>query len=268
MLRCMSGTQRRNVANFRHAVDLARKGRLGRMHTVHASIYHLEERHDWLPAEPVPDPQVVDWDRWLGPAPWRPYNVAYVRGEWRCHADFEARGRLLDWGAHTVDLCQWALGMDGSTPVEFEHDQGTIRARYANGVKLVMRLGGFNNEGQWHDLGTCPVRFEGDEGWVEVGDAAKILAEPASLLADYRADGMAGTDPTAHVRNFLDCVKSRGTTASNSVATRSSHVACHAAALSWLLGRKLAFEPATESFVGDEEANRLRRRARRAPWHA
>jgi hypothetical protein len=131
-----------------------------------------------------------------------------------------------------------------------------------------MRRGGFNNEGQWHDLGTCPVRFEGDDGWVEVGDAARIIAGPASLLDGYRADGMAGTDPTAHVRDFLDCVKSRGTTASNSVATRSSHVACHAAALSWRLGRKLAFDPATESFAGDDEANRLRRRARRAPWHA
>ncbi|MCX6879795.1 MAG: Gfo/Idh/MocA family oxidoreductase [Verrucomicrobia bacterium] len=263
-----AGTQRRNVANFRHAVDLARNGNLGRIHTVHASIYHLEERHDWLPAEPEPDPQVVDWDRWLGPVPWRPYNGQYVRGEWRCHADFEARGRLLDWGAHTVDLCQWALGTDGSTPVEFEHDQGTIHARYANGVKLVLRLGGFNNEGQWHNLGTCPVRFEGDAGWVEVGDAAKILAAPASLLEGYQSDNMAGTDPTAHVRDFLNCVKSRGTTASNSVATRSSHIACHAAALSWLLSRKLSFDPATESFVGDEEANRLRRRARRAPWHA
>jgi predicted dehydrogenase len=263
-----AGTQRRNVANFRYAVDLARNGKLGKIHTVHASIYLLEERLDWLPAEPEPDPQVCDWDRWLGPAPWRPYNVKYVRGEWRWHADFEARGRLLDWGAHTVDLCQWATGMDGTTPVEFEHDQGTIRTRYANGVKLVLRLGGFNNEGQWHNLGTCPVRFEGDDGWVEVGDAAKILAEPASLLAGYHADGMAGTDPTAHVRDFLNCVKSRATTASNSVATRSSHIACHAAALSWRLSRKLAFDPATELFVKDDEANRMRRRARRAPWHA
>ena len=101
-----------------------------------------------------------------------------------------------------------------------------------------------------------------------MGDAAKIVAEPASLLAGYHADGMAGTDPTAHVREFLDCVKSRGTTASNSAATRSSHIACHAAAMSWRLGRKLTFDPATELFVGDDEANRMRRRARRAPWHA
>ena len=144
----------------------------------------------------------------------------------------------------------------------------TIHARYANGVKLVMRLGGFNGEGNWFGLGTCPVRFEGDEGWVETGDFAKIVAEPASLLADSKLDGMAGTDPTNHVRDFLDCVKSRGKTASNSSVTRSSHVACHAAAIAWRLGRKLAFDPATESFVDDEQANRMRSRARRAPWHA
>ncbi|MCF7734388.1 MAG: Gfo/Idh/MocA family oxidoreductase [Akkermansiaceae bacterium] len=263
-----AGTQRRNVANFRYAIELARSGRLGRIHTVHASIYHLEESHAWLPAESEPTPAEVDWDRWLGPAPWRPYNVAYVRGGWRGHYDFEAGARLLDWGAHTVDLCQCALGVDGTTPVEFEPDGETIYARYANGVKLVLRLGGFSGEGKWLGLGTCPVRFEGDQGWVEVGDFAKIVAEPASLLAGSELGGMAGTDPTAHVRDFLDCVKSRGTTASNSAATRSSHLACHAAAISWQLGRKVTFDPITESFGTDEPANRLRRRARRAPWHA
>jgi predicted dehydrogenase len=263
-----AGTQRRNVANFRHAIELARSGRLGRIHTVHASIYQLEERHDWLPAENEPAQEVVDWDRWLGPAPWRPYNIAYVRGQWRGHHDFESGGRLLDWGAHTVDLCQSALGMDGTTPVEFEPKGQTIRARYANGVKLVMRLGGFNGEGDWLGLGTCPVRFEGDQGWVEAGDFARIVAEPASLLEGAKLDGMAGTDPSAHVREFLDCVKSRGTTSSNSASTRSTHVACHAAAIAWRLGRKQSFDPATESFANDEEANRMRSRARRAPWHA
>ena len=263
-----AGTQRRNVANFQAAVELARSGCLGRIHTVHASIYHLSESHDWLPAEPEPAVTDADWERWLGPAPWRPYNIAYLRGGWRGHHDFESGCRLLDWGAHTVDLCQLALGADGTTPVEFEPDGETIHARYANGVKLVMRLGGFSGEGNWLGLGTCPVRFEGDQGWVEAGDFAKIVAEPASLLAGAKLDNMAGTDPVAHVRDFLDCVKSRGTTASNSAATRSSHLACHAAAISWQLGRKVAFDPVTEYFGGDKPANRMRRRARRAPWHA
>ena len=100
-----AGTQRRNVANFRYAVDLARSGKLGKIHTVHASIYLLEERLDWLPAEPEPDPQVCDWDRWLGPAPWRPYNIAYVRGGWRGHARFRGRRTVVRLGrAHRGPL--------------------------------------------------------------------------------------------------------------------------------------------------------------------
>ena len=131
-----------------------------------------------------------------------------------------------------------------------------------------MRLGGFEDEGDWLGLGTCPVRFEGDEGWVEAGDSGKIFAEPKSLLAGAVIPETAGTDPHGHVREFLDSVKSRAPTASNASATRSTHVACHAAAAAVRLGRKLRFDPATESFVGDDEANRLRSRARRAPWHA
>ncbi|MCU0781655.1 MAG: Gfo/Idh/MocA family oxidoreductase [Akkermansiaceae bacterium] len=261
-----AGTQRRNVANFRHAVSLAQTGKLGRIHTVHASIYKLRELFDWLPAEP--EPPDIDWDRWLGPAPWRPFNMAYLRGRWRIHHDFDSGRTLLDWGAHTVDLCQWALGMDGTTPVEFDPDGNTIRARYANGAQLVLREGGFMNEGQWLGLGSCPVRFEGDAGWVEAGDAGKIIAHPASLLEGVAIPERAGTDPDEHVREFLDCVKSRASTASNSANTRSSHVACHAAAIASRLGRKLTFDPATESFVNDDEANRLRSRARRSPWHA
>jgi predicted dehydrogenase len=261
-----AGTQRRNVPNFRHAVRLAQTGRLGRIHTVHASIYSIRESFDWLPEEP--QPADIDWDRWLGPAPWRPYNLSYLRGRWREHHDFDSGRTLLDWGAHTVDLCQWALGMDGSTPVEFTPDGGTIHATYANGVKLVMRHGGFNGEGDWQDVGTCPVRFEGDAGWVEAGDSGKLAASPASLLDGAPPPGRAGTDPDEHVREFLDCVKSRGTTASNASNTRSSHVACHAAAIASRLNRRLVFDPATESFVNDDEANRLRSRARRSPWHA
>jgi hypothetical protein len=158
--------------------------------------------------------------------------------------------------------------MDGSGPVEFEPDGQTIHARYANGIKLVMRLGGFENEGNWLGLGTCPVRFEGDAGWVEAGDHGKMAAEPTILLEGGKIPETPGTDPENHVREFLDCVKTRGTTSCHSAVMRSSHVACHAAAIAMRLGRKLRFDPAGESFPDDPDANRLRSRARRAPWHA
>ena len=262
-----AGTQRRSVGNFQFAVHLARSGKLGKIHTVHASIYKLRNDHSWLPAEPEPPKDVVDWDRWLGPAPWRPYNKRYCQGRWRGYADFDSGATLLDWGAHTADLCQWALGADGTTPLTYEPDGGTIIARYANGVRLVMRQGGFRGEGNWLGLGTCPVRFEGDQGWVETGDSGAIAVHPKSLMGE-RKRYLRGTDPAQHTSNFFDCVKSRALTACNANVMRSSHLTCHAAAIAWILGRKVTFDPAREAFVGDDEANRMRTRAKRAPWHA
>jgi predicted dehydrogenase len=263
-----AGTQRRSIGNFQFAVNLARSGKLGRLRTLHASIYKLRVLYDYLPAQPVPGPDVVDWDRWLGPSPWRPYNHRYVQGGWRGYYDFDSGATLLDWGAHTVDLCQWANGADGTMPITYEPDGGTIHARYANGVKLVMRLGGFQGEGQWLGLGTCPVRFEGDEGWVETGDSGGIKCHPESLLAGRNRAAEIGTYPARHTRNFLDCVKSRKPTAAGANVMRHSHIACHAAALAWILGRKLTLDPVKEEFVGDEEANRMRRWAKREPWRA
>jgi predicted dehydrogenase len=270
-----AGTQRRNVPNFEFAVHLARSGRLGRLHTLHASIYQLESNTTWLPAEPEPPRDEIDWDLWLGPAPWRPYNSAYVvQRRWRGYYDFDSGAKLLDWGAHTVDLCQWANAADGSSPVEYVPDGPRIHARYANGVRLVLRPDGWIGQpasggaGNFAvgSTGTCPVRFEGEEGWVETGDNGSVELYPASLRQEWRAFTLRGTDPARHTREFLDCVKSRGRPAAHSGVMRSSHVACHAAAIAWLLGRPLRFDPAREEFLGDETANRMRRRAPREPW--
>jgi predicted dehydrogenase len=258
-----AGTQRRNVDNFRTAVDLARSGRLGKLRTVHAGI--IAPAHD-LPGEPEPDPQEIDWDRWLGPSSARPYNKRYVEGQWRGHEGLAAGFKVLEWGSHTVDLCQWAVDADGTTPVEYEAEGGTIRAVYPNGVKLVMRLAGFSGEGDWLGLGTCPVRFEGDDGWVEAGDHGGIITSSPDMLANGKPAEMAGTNPEKHVREFLDCVKSRAKPACNSTVARYGHVACFAAAISWKLGRKLRFDPATEMFIGDDEANQMRSHVRRAPY--
>ena len=260
-----AGTQRRNVSNFAHAVRLAQGGKLGKLRAIHASIYQLQDRHDWLPAEPVPSKDVIDWDLWLGPAPWRPYNRQYVDGGWRGFYDFDSGAKLLDWGAHTVDLCQWAAQADGTTPISYEPmdlpGDNAIACQYADGVKLILRRNG------WMGLGTCPVRFEGDEGWVETGDSGQIAVSLDSLRADLPPPPSEnGISPRYHVRDFFNCVKSRGLPASNAEVVARSHIACHAAALAWKLGRKLTFDPVAEQFVGDEEANRMRRRAMREPW--
>ncbi len=259
-----AGTQRRSVANFQAAVRLAHSGKLGKLHTLYASVYTPAVQTAWLPAEPTPSRDVVDWDLWLGPAPWRPYNKEYVQGKWRGYWDFDSGAKLLDWGAHTVDLCQWANRADDTMPVEYEPSATNVTCRYANGVKLVLDFlkTPFGQRPGWvQSLGTCPVRFVGDEGSVEVGDSGGIEVRPASLkgeLKDLNDKQEKGLDVGAHARNFFDCVKSRGKTAANSQVMRHSHVACHAAALSWLLNRKLRLDPAKEEFVGDDEANGLR----------
>lgn len=255
-----AGTQRRNIGNFELAIHLAHSGKLGKLHTVHANTRNPATSHDWLPAEPEPPKSEVDWNWWLGPTPWRPYNARYVAGGWRGHYDFHGGG-ILEWGAHTVDLCQWANQADDTAPVEYDPQGSHVICRYANGVKLVMRDTG------WMGLGTCSVRFEGDEGWVETGDSGAMELGPGKLRSEHRVFTMKGTTPTNHIRQFLDCVKSRALTRSNADTTAQSHVACHAAYIAWQLGRTCKFDPNKEEFIGDEEANRMRSRAMREPWH-
>jgi predicted dehydrogenase len=265
-----AGTQRRSISNFQYAVHLAQSGKLGRLHTLHASVYVPTKNYDWLPAEPEPPRKECDWDRWLGPAPWRPYNSRYVSGGWRGHHDFEAGGNFLDWGAHTVDLCQWANQADHTAPFEYEASTTSITAKYANGVKLIcdfLPTAFGNRDPQYHtSTGTCPVRFEGDEGWVETGDNSQLIFSEnlaRTLSRQYTGTGLSSA---GHGRNFFDCVRSRAKPACNQDIMRRSHIACFAAQMSWQLGRKITLDPVKEEFIGDEEANRMRRRATREPW--
>jgi predicted dehydrogenase len=267
-----AGTQRRSVPNFQKAVDLAHSGKLGKVHTLYASVYTPSLDNAWLPAEPTPARDVVDWNLWLGQVPWRPFNSQYVSGKWRGYWDFDSGAKLLDWGAHTVDLCQWANKADDTMPIEFEAQPNNITAHYANGVTLVLDFlkTPFGERPGWiQHLGTCPVRFVGDEGTVETGDSGEIEVSSAALKAELgdREKKVVGLDVSAHARNFFDCIRSRGETAANPQVMRRSHIACHAAALSWILQRPLKLDPAKEEFVGDDEANRLRTRPAR-DWSA
>ncbi len=255
------GTQRRNISHFRFAVNLARSGKLGKLVALHAEKAGTRSgvRFTVLPVQPEPDPQVMDWNRWLGPAPWRPYNAKYyTRGFWSSHGDFSG-GSITEWGSHTADLCQWAAGMDHTSPTTYRvtNDRGDVEARYANGVKLIFCKG--------LRFGTCPVRFEGEEGWVEVGDSGMIETHPASLLEDRKFPG--GYPPDNHIRQFLNCVKTRQQPISNADVAHRSITACHCANIAVRLGRKVEWDPVAEAFVNDEEANRLRSRAFRQPWY-
>lgn len=273
-----AGTQRRSSSHFMTAIRYAQTGMLGQLTAVHANTLAPATTQKWLPEEPLPDPDFCDWERWLGSCPWRPYNPAYVYGGWRNFYDFHGGG-ILEWGSHTIDLCQLAHQSDDTAPVKYEpvskgksneyingmewnkymhFDDGGVTATYADGVKLVMRTDG------WLGLGSCSVRFEGTEGWVETGDSGRIMTSSEKLPTTYKR---LGGDTPLHIRNFLDCVKSRQTTRAHATAAAQSHIASHAAYIAWQLGRTLEFDPVKNEFLNDEEANRMRSRARRQPWH-
>jgi predicted dehydrogenase len=257
-----AGTQRRNLPHFAFACELARTGKLGKLQTVYAHPAGMgANMSGWAPAEPEPPKEQVDWDLYLGPAAWRPFNRGLLDG-----FNFEKGGGMvgggvLEWGSHCADLCQWAAGADHTQPVEYNPpEHGELVTRYANGVRLVFR------EGPWLPLGSCPVRFEGETGWVEAGDSGKMVLSSPALLAGRKVAEIGGYPATYHIRDFLNCVKSRAQPRANAEVACHSHIACHAANIAIFLGRKLAYDTDKNEFIGDEEANRLRSEALREPW--
>jgi hypothetical protein len=137
---------------------------------------------------------------------------------------------------------------------------GQLVCTYDNGVELIFR------EKDWIPLGSCPVRFEGEDGWVEAGDSGKLVLSSPELLAGRTVEEIGGYPATFHVRDFLDCVKTRGKPKGNADAACNAHIACHAANVALFLGRPVKFDNATNSFLDDVEANRLRSEALREPW--
>ncbi len=169
-------------------------------------------------------------------------------------------GGVLEWGSHCVDLCQWAVG-DCPPPVEYDAPKdGQLVARYENGCELIFRETG------WIPLGSCPVRFEGETGWVEAGDSGKLVLSSPALLAGRTVAEIGGYPATFHVRDFLDCVKTRSQPKGNADAACNAHIACHAANIALHLGRTVKYDNTTHEFINDEQANRLRSEALREPW--
>jgi hypothetical protein len=153
------------------------------------------------------------------------------------------------------------VGADDTAPVEYHPPENRrLTAKYANGVEMVIREDG------WLPLGSCPVRFEGETGWIETGDSGKMVLSSPELLAGRTVAEIGGYPATFHVRDFLDCVKTRRQPKTNAEAACWAHVACHAANIAIALNRKLVYDPQKHEFVNDEQANRLRSEALREPW--
>lgn len=266
-----TGTQRLSEANFVFCIEMAKSGRLGKVHTAYAHIAPWDAaamRHDWLEAEPEPPKEEMDWDQWLGPCPWRPYNSAYVKGRWRGHYDFHT-SCIGEWGAHTFAQAMAGLNCLDTAPVAYEYvDNPTgdgMVTRFANGAKMILSRG----DKYWH--GSCGMRFDGPEGWVSAADGySKPEVSSPALLADYSKivrDYIARTQrPMSHVRDFFDCVKSRRQTVAHAGVMHRSMTAVHAANICMWLKRDVKFDPVKEKFINDAEADRLRSRGMREPW--
>ena len=269
-----TGAQRLSESHHVFAIEMARSGQLGPIHTAYADIRWRDGmRHNWLPTQPEPPKDEVDWDAWLGPCPWRPYNAGYVNGGgWYHYYDFATDVAM--WGAHTVAQALAGLDMTNVSFIEFDYDGPDVSmvTRLSNGVKLVL----FRTAGSvwgkckfWH--GSCGERFDGPGGWVAAADgyprpdvsSPTLLSKYSKVLAEYTARTRR---PMNHVRDFFDCVRSRrDTVASPEVMYRSMSI-CLAADICEQLRRSLKFDLLKSEFVGDAEANRMRSRAMRVPW--
>jgi len=269
-----TGAQRLSEANHVFAIEMARSGRLGPIHTAYADCRWRDGfRHDWLPAQPEPAKDELDWDLWLGPSPWRPYNAGYVNGGgWYHFYDFATDVAM--WGAHTVAQALAGLDMTDVSFIEFEYAEPTksMMTRLSNGVKLVLfRVAGsvWDPCEFWH--GACGERFDGPNGWAAAADgySGPDVSSP-SLLRDFKnvlADYMDRTQrPMNHVRDFFDCIRSRRPTVANPDVMVQSMSICLAADICGQLKRNLKFDLRKAEFVGDPEANRLRSRAMRPPY--
>lgn len=269
-----TGAQRLSEPNHIFAIEMARSGRLGPIHTAYADIRWRDGlRRDWLPAEPEPPKDELDWDLWIGPCPWRPYNSGYVQGGgWYHFYDFATDVAM--WGAHTVAQALAGLDMTEVVSIEFTYagPDKTMVTRLSNGVKLVL----FRVDGSvwepcqyWH--GACGERFEGPNGWAGAADgysspdvsSPALLREYKTVLAEYTARTQRSMN---HVQDFTDCIRSRrSTVASPEVMVRSMNI-CLAADICERLQRNLKFDLCKAEFVDDPVANRMRSRAMRPPF--
>ena len=264
-----AGMQRMSEANFIVADELMRLGRLGEVKKVHAHLAPwggVNMRKEWLAAQPEPSKDEVDWDAWLGPCPWRPYNAEYVGGGWRHHHDFY-NSVIGEWGSHTLAHCQVALGLGQTSPVKYQfvNNETTdgMEMVFANGITMSHHLQGWR--------GSCGVTYFGSEGWVACADGySRPEASNPVLLSDFSTvlqNYLARTGRVVgHMRDFLNCVKTRRQTIANPVVTHRTMSTVHIANITSWLKRDMTWNPEKEEFVNDPEANRLRARAQREGW--
>ncbi|MBN2451095.1 MAG: gfo/Idh/MocA family oxidoreductase, partial [Lentisphaeria bacterium] len=249
-----TGSQQRSSREFRFACEMVRNGRIGALTHINVNVGGPSESCH-LPAEPVPEG--MDWDLWLGPAPWRPYHSAIHPFNWRNYRDYSG-GQMTDWGAHHFDIAQWAMGMDESGPTRIIPPDGRDTTKltylYENGVVVT------------HGGGSNGVLFTGAEGRVEV-NRGYLQTWPESLKdTPTQAGEVHLYDSRDHRGNFLDCIRTRRRPICDVEIGCRSVTVCHLGNIAYWLKRPLRWDPGTEQIQGDAEASRWLDRPKRAPW--
>ena len=246
-------------------------GAIGELKEVFVGIGKGTPDERILPAEPVPE--WMDWEMWLGPAPWRPYNKLYHArgGAWRSYRDFGG-GIATDMGPHHVGGALFAAQMhDKPLPVEvIRHGEDNppgsphLTFKYANGVLL--HLGGTWGEHQHPAFQRKPsnLSFKGTVGELPNRRGPRI-EPPAILIPNYKGNPVGGWD-NGLFGDFLHCVKTRQRPFRDIDIAHRTIVVCHLANISHWVGRGFKFDPVKEQIIGDDQANRLVDRAHRAPW--
>lgn len=268
-----TGSWQRSQANFRFACELVLNGRIGKVHTSEVGLpaghydFAGTKGQDTLTAPP----KELDYDFWLGPAPYSPYATSHVHMNWRWHLDYGG-GQLTDWIGHHLDIAHWGLGMDYAGPVEIDgvgeypksgfYDTATkymVKTKYANGMNIIL-AGGYPEI-------RSGTKWIGDAGWIWV-DRGGIDAYPKSLLREsFGSSEIHLLRSKGHTRNFLDCIKTRSVTLAPCEVAHRSASPGHLGQISMLLGRKISFNPETEEIIGDPTASRMLGNSMRSPWH-
>ena len=263
-----TGTQRRSSQQYRFVCELIRNGRIGRLKRIVATIGPNNKEapaRDW---QPMPVPEWLDYDMWLGPAPWVPYHKDRCLYTFRFGLDYSG-GQTTNLGAHAIDIAQWANGTDDTGPIEVEDMGGEFpedglfttatkvhfRALYANGAELICKT---QNGG--------PLRLEGTEGWIQIQNE-KPTYYPESLKTSVIGPNEIHLyQSNDHHRNFIDCIKTNRETAAPVEIGHRSVTICHLGNIAMKLKRKLEWNPEKEKIVNSEQADRMLSRSMRSPW--
>ncbi len=262
------GTQHRSERNFRFGCELVRNGRIGRLHTIRVGSLPSIPSENLAP-EPVPD--WLDYELWLGPAPWAPFNTKRIVNQYWWHNYDYSLGFVAGYGVHYVDIAQWGNDSELSGPTEIEGAgvfpkdgmrdcaiAWDVLMTYANGVKLVYTDTSKTPEG---------IHFEGDEGVVHVAMGQTTSHPPALAETVLGLNSLRLYESNNHVQNFLECIRSRARTICPIEVAVCSDTLCHLSDIAMRTQRKLHWDPQAEHFVKDDNANHyLSARSMREPW--